>query len=232
MTKRRKLVLATTAGAALAVAIAAGGAGAIAASGVLSPKQESQAVIDDAADRLGVEPSELGDALKGALESRVDAAVEAGRLTEAQGDALKARIESGTAPFLLGGFGAHGPGHFGHAGHGHLSAAATYLDLDEAELREQLADGRTLAEVAKAESKSVDGLVRALVGEAESRLDQAVANGRLTQKQADELAEGLEERMTDLVHGEQTGRGLRHGFGGDRPTGVGPPGFGRHGPHA
>lgn len=37
------------------------------------------------------------------------------------------------------------------------------MGLTKAELREQLAVGKTLAEIAKAEGKSVDGLVQALV---------------------------------------------------------------------
>lgn len=225
MTKSTKTKFAVAAVGAAALAIALGAAGALAASGVLSPQEESQAVIDDAAERLGVEPGELSDALRAALESRVDAAVEAGRLTEAQGEALKERI--GETPLLFGGLGAHGPGlgHFGHPGH--LDAAATYLGIEEAELHEQLADGKTLAEIATAEGKSVDGLVQALVKAAEDRLDDAVADGRLTQGQADELAEDLHERMTDLVNGELPERGFGHRFGG-----LGGPGFGRHGPHA
>jgi hypothetical protein len=217
MTRRRKITIAVAAGAAGALAVALGAAGAIAASGVLSPKQETQAVIDDAADRLGVEPSELSEALREALESRVDAAVAAGRLTEAQGEALKERIDSGETPLLFGGLGRHGLGHFGHVGHlAHFETAASYLGLTEAELREQLADGKTLAEIADAEGKSVDGLVQALVDEAEAKLDEAVAEGRLTQAQADELAEGLEERVTDLVNGELRRPGFRfgHRFGG------------------
>jgi hypothetical protein len=66
----------------------------------------------------------------------------------------------------------------------------------------------------------VDGLVQALVNEGEARLDQAVADGRLTQAQADELAENLDERMTDLVNGELPERGFGHRFGGfDHPFG-------------
>ena len=69
----------------LAAAFAVAGAGgAIAASDALSPEDRSQAVIDDAAKQLGVEPSALSDALKHALENRIDEAVEAGRLTEEQ----------------------------------------------------------------------------------------------------------------------------------------------------
>jgi hypothetical protein len=225
--KKIKITVAAVGGAALAIGL--GAAGAIAASDVLSPKAESQAVIDDAAEQLGVEPSELSDALKDALKSRVDAAVDAGRLTEAQGKALKERIDSGDTPLLFGGLGrfggpgGHGLGHFGHLGK--LDAAASYLGLSEAELREQLADGKTLAEIAKAEGKSVDGLVQALVKEGKARLDQAVADGKLTQAQADELAENLDERMTDLVNGELPERGFGHRFGGsDHPFG------GRFGP--
>ena len=209
------------AGAVAAFAVVGGGA-AVAATQAWSPQEESRAVIDDAAGQLGIEPSELSDALKEALKNRVDQAVEDGRLTEEQADALKERIDSGDAPLIFGGFGGPGFGH-GHFGHfADLDAAATYLGLTEAELRAELEDGKTLAEIAKAEGKSVPGLVQALVKAANERIAEAVADGRLTQAQADELEADLEERITDLVNGELhgPGPGFHHGFG---------PGFGFHG---
>src|SRR5438309_2108616 len=111
-----------------AAALALGGAGAGVAATQLgsSSGDESKAVVSDAAKRLGVQPSALSDALKKALEDRVDAAVTAGRLTKAQGDELKQRIESGDFPLLAGpglGFGVE---HFRPAG---LPAAASYLGL-------------------------------------------------------------------------------------------------------
>lgn len=214
---RPKIVVAVVAAAVLAVAL--GVTGAVAASRALTADDERRAVLDDAADRLGVEPSELEDALQEALKARVDAAVDDGRLTEEQGAELKQRIDAGEMP-LLRGLGKAGPGgfrHFGDLGHFEkLETAASYLGLGEAELREQLEDGKTLAEIAKAEGKSVDGLVQALVRDAKARLDHAVADGKLTRAQADDLAEGLEERMTDLVNGElrRPGFGFRHRFDG------------------
>ena len=197
---RPKIVVAIVAAAVLAVAL--GVTGAVAASRALTADDEHRAVLDDAADRLGVEPSELEDALQEALKARVDAAVEEGRLTEEQGVELKRRIDSGEMPFLRG-LGKPGPGHFHHfARVPAVRAAADYLGLEEDELRERLRDGDTLAEIAKAEGKAVDGLVGALVADAEKRLDDAVAAGKLTQAQADELADRLDERMTDLVNGE------------------------------
>jgi polyhydroxyalkanoate synthesis regulator phasin len=174
-------------------------------------------VIDDAAKQLGVEPEELSAALKQALENRIDEAVEAGRLTKEQGEALRERLDSAGAPLVLGGFGdRRGPGlggfgrfgHFGPAGYfGKLEAAASYLGLDEEELRERLAEGKSMADVARAEGKSVDGLVGALVAEAEGRIDDALADGRLTEEQANRLKQALEERLTELVNREPGSRG-------------------------
>ena len=94
-----------------------------------------------------------------------------------------------------------------------LDAAASYLGMTEAELRAELEDGKSLAEVAKAEGKSVDGLVQALVAGAEKRLADAVADGRLTQAQADQIESDLEERVTELVNREPgTWRGFRDDF--------------------
>ena len=81
MEKRMKRKVAAGAAALLAVA---GGGAAIAAT-QLSPKQESQAVLNDAAGQLGVSPSELSAAIKSALEKRIDAAVAAGRITRRSG---------------------------------------------------------------------------------------------------------------------------------------------------
>ena len=200
---RPKIVVAIVAAVVLAVGL--GVTGTVAASRALTADDEHRAVLDDAADRLDVEPSELEDALRDALKARVDTAVEEGRLTEEQGVELKTRIDSGEMQFLRG-LGKPGPGRFGHFHHfarfPAVRAAADYLGLEEDELRERLRDGDTLAEIAKAEAKGVDGLVGALVADAEKRLDDAVAAGKLTRAQADELADRLDERMTDLVNGE------------------------------
>lgn len=213
----RMKVVAGVAGA-IVLAVAVGATGAVAASRALSADDESQAIIDDAAEQLGVEPSALSDALKQALENRVDGAVESGRLTEEQGDWLKERIDEGSVPFL-GGFAHKGFG-WGHGPHGFggLDAAASYLGITEDELRSELADGKTLAEVAEAEGKSVDGLVDAMVVNAEARIDQAVADGKLTAEQAATAKERLREHVTALVNGELRPRGL--GRWGNRSPGF------------
>jgi len=213
-------------GASIAVVAVAGGGAALAATKPWSPNDQSQAVINDAAKQLGVSPAKLSDALKQAIENRVDAAVTAGLLTKAQGDELKKRIEASDVPFPFGfrlGLGPRpglglkpffAPGLM--APSDKLSAAASYLGLSKSELATQLAQGKTLAQIAKDQGKSVDGLVNALVSAAEKRIDAAVSSGKLTKAQGDELKSDLHDRVTRLVGGQLRFR--RYPFA---------PGFGR-----
>lgn len=184
------------AGVAAVVGVAGGGA-AIGATELGSPQADSQAVLDDAARQLGIQPSRLSDALEQALVNHVEAEVAAGRLTRAEANALDARIRSGELP-LLGGL---GRGLGGHVSFGGLDAAASYLGLTEAQLQTELEGGKSLAQVAQAHGKSVDGLVQALADDAKSRLDAAVAAGRLTQAQADAMVAELKQRIANLVDG-------------------------------
>jgi hypothetical protein len=208
-----------TAGAVAALALLGGG-GAIAATQLgNSPGEESKAVVNDAAKQLGIEPSKLTSALKKALEDRVDAAVAAGRLTKAQGDELKQRIESDDFPLF--GPPAFGFGHIGPLFHG-LGAAADYLGLTESALRTQLNGGKTLAEIAKANDKSVDGLKAAMKADTKKKLDAAVAAGRLTKADEERVLSDLDQRLNDLVNAKLTLR-FRDDHRGFR--GFGPPPF-------
>jgi len=199
MSRRNKLVVG---GAALLVAVVAGGA--IAAT-KLTPDQESQAVIDDAAKQLGVQPRELSNALKQALKNRVDDAVEDGRLTEEQGRRMKERIDAGGVPFFgLGPRAFHEHHRKGIAPHMLFGAnavgAAEYLGMERAELFEALSRGRTLADLARERDKSVDGLIDAMVTATEKHLDEAVADGKLTEADKNEVLADLRDRITRLVN--------------------------------
>jgi hypothetical protein len=214
---KRKAIAGTVA----ALAVGGTGAGIAATKLGSSPSAESKAIVDDAAKQLGVQPSALSGALKKALTARVDAAVAAGRLTKEQGAELKARIASDDFP-LFGSPGMGG-GHFGHHGGPGLDAAAKYLGLTEANLRTELESGKTLAEVAKAHDKTVDGLIAALKADAKQKLDAAVKAGRLTQAQETRMLADLDQRIGDFVNGKLMGRHQR-GFGGPgRPDRDGAP---------
>lgn len=98
------------------------------------------------------------------------------------------------------GFGFGPPG--GGVGPGELTeTAARYLGLTEEQLHERLRDGRSLAEVASAEGRSVDGLEEAIVAAAAERLDRAVDDGWLGPKARDAALERLRDHVDELVAG-------------------------------
>jgi hypothetical protein len=211
----------------VAAAVLVGGGAALAATGTFSPKQEQQAVINDAAGRLGVTPQKLSAALQQALIDRVNQAVKDGRLTQQQANALIAQIKAGNVPLVTpgmgGGFGGkrHFRGGFGGPGFGPMgavaNAAATYLGMTPAQLQTARQGGKTLEQIATDKGKTVDGLKQAMHNAAKAQLDTAVKNGKLTQQQADKILTGVDQWIAhEITENESTDH---HGFG----WGGGPP---------
>jgi hypothetical protein len=183
----------------VALLAVAGGGVAYAATSGSDPRS---ALLNDAAKRLNVSPSDLRAALKGAASDQLDQAVKDGRLTQAQADAMKQHLQQDGGR-LLGSpppFGGPPPGLLGIGFGIGPDAAATYLGLSPAALRKRLAAGDSLADVAKAQGKSVSGLEQALVDAAKARLDKAVAAKQLTQSQADDILGALKDHVGDLVN--------------------------------
>ena len=87
-------------------------------------------------------------------------------------------------------------------GSGPIAVAADAIGIRPAVLVSAIRDGSTIAGVAREHDVQPQVVVDALVADAQGRLDQAVQDGRITQDQADSVAENLEARMTDLVNGE------------------------------
>jgi len=110
-----------------------------------------------------------------------------------------------------GGFGGGGPGGPGERGPG-LNAAAEAIGITVEDLRTAVRGGDTIAEVAAANDVDVQTVIDALVAEATTRVDAAVADGELTEAKAVERKADLVEHITAMVNGER------------------PEGFGSHGP--
>jgi hypothetical protein len=210
VTSKRALVAAS------ALSLVVGAGGAVAAS--KGSPTRGDGFLARVAGHLGISTQKLEDATKAAAIDQVNADLQAGRITKAQADELKARIEKGEAPLFLGGqrhFGPHRFGDFGHVpfrAHGHLSVAADYLGLTVPQLFQKLANGQSLVDVAKAQHKSVDGLKKAIVNGAKQDLDQAVKSGFLTEAQAKEALSALQSRIDEIVNGTFPGPGQRGRF--------------------
>ncbi len=209
----------------MAALLAASAGGAYAATQSASNPQ--QALISDVAKRLGVSPSQLRAAIQGALLDRLDAAVKAGELTQAQANQIKQRIQQGGGALPFGLFWHHRFG-FGLAGgppapgmlHRGLSAAAGYLGISKRQLLSDLQSGKTLAQVAQAQGKSISGLEQAIVSAVRSRLDRLTGAGVLTKQQEQLMLSRLSAVIDQLV---RTGHlQIRMGTGPGGPPFPGP----------
>jgi hypothetical protein len=143
------------------LAVVLGGGAALAASGSGNPASD---LVGDVAERLGISRDKLENAIEDATIARIDSAVAAGEITKEEGEALEERVRSGDLAAIPPSFrgpgpgvgpltppGAFGPGRL--AGTDLLDTAADYLGMDEADVREALRDGRSLASARKTRLK-------------------------------------------------------------------------------
>jgi hypothetical protein len=126
-----------------------------------------------------------------------------------------------------GGFRGGGAGGFGR----NLGAEATYLGVTTPALQSDLQSGKTLADVAKAQGKSVDGLISVMVDAQKTQFDALVKSGRVTAAQAQQFESAMKQRVTDEVNGTRPsfGGGGFGGGGGGLGGGAGGSGSGNFG---
>ncbi|WKZ81791.1 MAG: hypothetical protein QY307_06710 [Acidimicrobiia bacterium] len=103
-----------------------------------------------------------------------------------------------------------------------IAEIGEFLGLDREEWKEALEEYDTIAEIAVANGSSGEEVVEHLLGLIGERLDEAVADGKLTQEEADEKLANAEERLTEMVNNPlpEPGEGhyrrwKRGGMGGD-----------------
>jgi hypothetical protein len=203
---------------------AASGAIGISTSELVSALREGR-TIAEVTEAHEVPVAEVVDAVVAAEQDRLDALVADGRLMREQADALSADLEERATdlvngdlapfPLLEPGFGPRvigAPGPFSRPGFiagrgpegfvdGPLAAAADVIGIDESALVAAIADGETIADVARAHDVEVSEVVDSIVASMQERLDEAVGGGWLARDQAEELGKGLSDRATDLVNG-------------------------------
>jgi hypothetical protein len=186
------------------VLAAPGGTGSSANPAAADPAENAQAYcqtfLDTFASELGVSTDDLAPAAKAAAIAAVNAAVDAGDLTQDQADSAIERINAwdGEGCGLIG-------WHLGHIGQhaarvefmqGMFTAAADALNMTTAELRDALTDNN-LQEVADAQNVDYDTVVAAALASAKTDLDAAVTAGTITQDKADAIYSRLETWLND-----------------------------------
>lgn len=156
--------------------------------------EDTTPAVVEQTDESGPALPDRGARLRGSLQALVDD----GTLTSEQADAVTEHL---TAQLPDRGF------HRGHRRPGmDGDVVAGLLGIETDELRSALRDGQSIAELAEANAVDPQVVIDALVDQAQSHLDLAVENGRLTDEEAAEKASVLEERITSRVNGERPGR--------------------------
>ena len=185
---------------AAAAALTAGLLGGGAAGMILGGTSVIGAEESTTSTTVAADPSDRPDP-SGRLADAIAPLVDDGTITQAQADAVIAALRD-VAP--RGGRGGRGGGPRGHDGPGRgvrlgMEAAAEALGMSTEDLRTALRDGRTMAEVAEAQGVEVQTVIDALIAEVDEHLDERVADGDLTQDEADERLAAATERITDRV---------------------------------
>jgi hypothetical protein len=183
-------------------------------------QQHQEAYLNALAARLGISVDQLQAAMKQARIDTIEQAVTEGRLTREQADRMIQAIQSGQRPGPGAGpqgprgpqgpgQGQRGPGRPGGPGMpGAGQAAATALGITPEQLRTELQAGKSLAQIAQEKGVSRDDLKAKLLEAHKTRVDAAVAAGRMTAEQGQEAlarATANIDRMIDATPGQRRG---------------------------
>jgi hypothetical protein len=174
------------------------------------------------AEEQGVDAEAVQQAMEDARAAAIAQAVEDGELTQEQADAL---LENSGPGFV--GPGGFGPGMMGGGfgvrieAHAEVSEAlAEALGLSVEELEAEMALGKPLWQIAEEQGVDAEAVQQAMEEAHDAMLAQAVADGILTQEQADLMDEHMEQMGFGHMSGPDgtfpggcPGSGGRGGFG-------------------
>ena len=196
----------------------------------LKTELEAGKSVADVAKAKNIDLATVKTALVAEAKAHVDAEVAAGKHTAAEGATELADITSRIDTMLTtAGLPARGQqgmgGKDGKGGPGKFMSAtlATTLKLTQEELKTQLHSGKSLADVAKAQSVDIADVKTALTSDFSAHLAEEVTSGEHTQAEADAKIAEFTTNLDTMVN--------RVGpTGGMRGEGRGPGGPGGHGP--
>lgn len=161
--------------------------------------------MKDIAEEQGLSKDELMQKMIDAAQKNLAQMVQEGKITQEQSDAklkaLTSRIsqwleQSGAQHIFRDGF-RHGQHHFSF---NHNEALANLLGMTSDALKQELASGKSLAQLAEDKGISVDSLHAFLVDQMKEKLSALVASGRLTKDEMDEKLAQFEAHVTNIIN--------------------------------
>ena len=189
--------------------------------------------VADVAKAKNIDLATVKAALLAEAKAHIDAEVATGKHTAAEGVTKlaekTARIDTMLTTAGLPARGPQGMGGKGGPGKFMSEAVAKVLKLTTTELKTQLHSGKSLADVAKAQSVDIADVTTVLISDITAHLAEEVTSGKHTQAEADAKLAEFKTNIDTMVNrvgpaggmkGEGRGPGGRRGHG---PMGQGAP---------
>ena len=204
----------------------------------LKTELEAGKSVADVAKAKNIDLATVKAALLAEAKAHIDAEVAAGKHTAAEGAAkladMTSRIDTMLTTAGLPARGPHGKGgHEGKGGGKVMSATlATTLKLTQEELKTQLHSGKSIADVAKAQSVDIADVKKVMTSDFTAHLAEEVTSGEHTQAEADAKLAEFKTNLDTMVNrvgpvggmkGEGRGPGGHGGRHGHGPMGQGAP---------
>jgi polyhydroxyalkanoate synthesis regulator phasin len=144
------------------------------------------------------------------ITATIDERVASGAMTQQRADRLLANLDEVVTNAVNGEFRGRGPGNGSDdrgpgrgMRFGVLQLAAEQTGLTTQELRAQLEAGQSLSDILSANGVDPAAFTTEATTQVQTRLDQAVANGRITQEEADSWLSTFQERLTERLNGTE-----------------------------
>lgn len=164
------------------------------------------ATLAEVIEANGGSVQNVTDALLAEVQIRVDEAVASERITQERADEILAEMESRISEALNSQYELRGRGErlrerFENNLRGNaLSIIAENTGLELAEIRQAVAEGATLAEVIESNGGDVAVVSVEIIAQSTERVNELVADGTITQEQADEFLAELDTRVDTFLN--------------------------------
>jgi hypothetical protein len=160
--------------------------------------------INEVLEENGVDPAAIQAEVLADLDAKLDELVAGGQLTQEEADRIYAAAEEHLPTLMERVPDRDGPHRrplrrLLHGIRGMIGSAAEALGMERTELAERLRAGETVAEVATEQGIDIQVVSAAILADANARVDEAVANGRIEEARADEIKSRIATRTESFL---------------------------------
>ncbi|MHB8625388.1 MAG: hypothetical protein ACYDBJ_01080 [Aggregatilineales bacterium] len=176
--------------------------------------------LTDIVTEHNADPATVQAAAKTTLTDAINAAVTAGKLTQAQADKLIAHLDPLLGRLMNRKFNLdHKADRIQHLLHGVavnalIQQTAQSTKLTPRQIVQDLNGGHTLAQIAQANNADVNQIVSATTTDLTNRINKLVTAGKLTQDQATKLINALPTSLAQIMNQPNPLQGSGHGQSG------------------